>query len=232
MRSPSPPPATRSVPRLFLARVIASAGLASLVLLLLVVLEWEPLMALERDVLVPLHDLAVSDPGLTRTNRILSDWVWDPWTMRALCAVMVAWLLWQGARLLAVCVAATSLAGTLLQQVLKWAVGRERPAWRDPVDSAHFNAYPSGHAMTATVACALLVWLLYRYRARSSLWRGGLVLAAVSVLGAGVTRLYLGVHWPTDVLAGWLFGVLLVAVTALAWGRWSLAASRPGPEAG
>ncbi|WP_434587734.1 phosphatase PAP2 family protein [Streptomyces sp. A5-4] len=199
------------------------------VLLLLVAFEWGPLMAFDRTVANGLHSSAVDHPGITKTNRILSDWVWDPWTMRLLMAVAVGWLLWRGERLLPLWAVATSAAGTLLQQGLKAALGRERPQWPDPVDSAHFAAWPSGHAMTATVTFGLLVWLLALRGADPRLRAAVLVVGVVSVVGVGLTRMYLGVHWPTDVLGGWLLGVALVALSVVAYGR--RPASRPGASA-
>lgn len=176
-------------------------------------------MTLDRTVADALHRRAVAEPGLVHANRILTDWAWDPWTMRALITVAVVALWWRGERLLAGWVAATSLLGTLVQQGLKSAVGRERPQWPDPVDSAHYAAFPSGHAMTATVSCGLLLWLLRRYGVGPRLWRTALVVACVSVVGVGLTRLYLGVHWLSDVVAGWLLGVSLVAfaIAGFAW---------------
>ncbi|MFJ5848529.1 phosphatase PAP2 family protein [Streptomyces sp. NPDC092903] len=191
----------------------------SLALLVLVAARWSPLMSLDRTVVTALHRRAVTEPGLVHVNRVLTDWLWDPWTMRALIAVAVVALWWRGARLLAVWVAASSVFSSLLQQGIKAAVDRERPQWPDPVDSAHYAAFPSGHAMTATVSCGLLLWLLRRHGAGPRVWRVALAAAWVSVLGVGVTRLYLGVHWPTDVLGGWLLGAALAAFTVTGFER-------------
>ena len=195
------------------------ASLAA-VLLILVVVRWSPLMALDRSVARALHRRAVAEPGVVHANRILTDWVWDPWTMRALVAVAVAVLWWRGARLLAGWVAMTSVLSTVLQQGLKSAVGRPRPRWPDPVDTAHYAAFPSGHALTATVSCGLLLWLLHRYGASRPVRRAALAVAVVSVLGVGFTRLYLGVHWPSDVVGGWLLGAALTGFSAAAFERY------------
>ncbi|WTG04155.1 phosphatase PAP2 family protein [Streptomyces sp. NBC_01590] len=195
-------------------------ALLALVVLILVAVRWSPLMTLDRTVAEALHRRAVTEPGLVHANRILTDWAWDPWTMRALIAAAVVALWWRRERLLAVWVAATSMLGSLVQQGLKSAVGRERPQWPDPVDSAHYAAFPSGHAMTATVSCALLLWLLRRYGAGPWLWRTALVVACVSVVGVGLTRLYLGVHWLSDVLGGWLLGVALAAFAIAGFARY------------
>ncbi|MBT2425962.1 hypothetical protein AMK21_24455 [Streptomyces sp. CB00316] len=212
------------------ALTAGTAGLALFaVLLALVAAQWSPLMALDRTVADSLHRHAVAEPGLVRANRVLTDWFWDPWTMRALVAVAVVALWWRGARPLALWVAAASLFGSLLQQGLKAAVDRERPRWPDPVDSAHFAAFPSGHAMTAVVGCGLLLWLLRLYGAGPALWAGAVAVAVVSVIGVAVTRVYLGVHWLTDVVGGALLGVAVVAL-AVAGYAWS--GSSRAPEAG
>jgi undecaprenyl-diphosphatase len=118
-------------------------------------------------------------------------------------------------------VAATAL-GAALQQTLKAAVDRPRPVWSDPVDSAHYAAFPSGHAMTATVVCGLLLWLLHHYGAGRAVCRSALAVAVISVIGVGLTRVWLGVHWPSDVVGGWLLGAMLVALAVVAHGRWRL----------
>ncbi|MFG2990549.1 phosphatase PAP2 family protein [Streptomyces sp. NPDC048257] len=185
-------------------------ALLAAVLTALVVAGWPPLLAFDDRVARDLHAHAVARPALTQFMRVLSDWVWDPWTMRALAAVACVLLWWRGDRGRALRVALVTLAAAAVQQGLKALVGRERPVWSDPVDSAHYAAYPSGHAMTATVVCGLLLWLLPRPAPpwAAAAW----AMAVVSVLGVGFTRVYLGVHWLSDVMAGWLLGVALVAL--------------------
>ncbi|MEV6652475.1 phosphatase PAP2 family protein [Streptomyces sp. NPDC051219] len=200
----------------------------SAVLLALVAAEWSPLLAYDREVADVLHAKAVNDPGFVHLNRVLTDWVWDPWAMRAMLALITGWLLWRGDRLLAGWVVVTAVVGTLLQQGLKAAVGRERPRWQDPVDSAHYAAFPSGHAMTAVVAFGLLLWLLRRFGATAPVWRAAVAVAAVSVVGVGLTRLYLGVHWFSDVLGGCLFGAALVALSAILYARCGSGRGRRG----
>ncbi|MFB7256748.1 phosphatase PAP2 family protein [Streptomyces nojiriensis] len=188
-------------------------ALLGAVLTALVVAQWRPLLAYDERVAQDLHAHAVTHPGVTHLMRVLSDRVWDPWTMRALAAVACVLLWWRGDRGRALRVALVTLVASALQQGLKALVGRERPVWPDPVDSAQYASYPSGHAMTATVVCGLLLWLLPRPGRVPVAWRvAAWAVAVVSVLGVGFTRVYLGVHWPSDVLAGWLLGVALVAL--------------------
>ncbi|MGW0394365.1 phosphatase PAP2 family protein [Streptomyces sp. NPDC003042] len=188
-------------------------ALLAAVLTVLVVIRWQPLAGYDEQVARDLHPYAVSHPGVTQLMRVLTDWVWDPWAMRAVAALVCLWLWRRGDRSRALRVAAATLVASAVQQGLKALTGRERPWWPDPVDSAQYAAYPSGHAMTATVVCGLLLWLLPSTTPRGVVWAAWAV-AAVSVLGVGFTRLYLGVHWFSDVLAGWLLGVALVALTA------------------
>ncbi|MEV7086088.1 phosphatase PAP2 family protein [Streptomyces sp. NPDC093085] len=194
-------------------RTAVALTAAAVVVTLLVAVRWGPLMAFDRTVAEGLHRQAVGDTGLTRVNRVFTDWVWDPWTMRLVTAVAVVALWWRRERLLAVWVIATSALGTGLSQGLKWAVGRPRPHWPDPVATAPYGAYPSGHALTATVTCGLVVWLVWR-RSTARWARGTAVaVAVVSVVGVGFTRMWLGVHWSSDVLGGWLLGAALVTLS-------------------
>ncbi|MFI0773929.1 phosphatase PAP2 family protein [Streptomyces sp. NPDC021212] len=192
-------------------RIAAVLSVLSVALLALVAARWGPLTGADRDIVVPLHRSALDHPGWTETNRVLTDWFWDPWTMRALTAVMVLWLLLRRERTLALWIVVTAASGTALQQGVKALLDRPRPHWANPVDSAHYAAFPSGHALTATVTFGLLLWMLKLHGAPAPWQRLATAVAAVSVLGVGVTRLYLGVHWPTDVLGGWLLGAALVA---------------------
>ncbi|MFG2136552.1 phosphatase PAP2 family protein [Streptomyces sp. NPDC048650] len=211
-------------------------ALLSVLVTLLVAGRWGPLLALDTSLATALHRIAVAWPAWTRANRLLSDWLWDPWTMRAVLAVVVCDLVRCGARRQALWVAVTALAGTALQQTLKAVIGRARPVWPDPVDSAHYAAFPSGHALSAIVTGALVLWLLRLHGAPAGrLWAARAVVA-VSVVGVGVTRVCLGVHWPSDVIGGWLLGgALVAAATAVSpayapppAGGWPGAARRAG----
>ncbi|MGW7457563.1 phosphatase PAP2 family protein [Streptomyces sp. NPDC054797] len=189
------------------------AGIGCAVLgtvLTVLVVGWRPLLSYDEQVARDLHAHAVAHRGVTHAMRVLTDWVWDPWTMRALAALACVLLWRRGDRERALRVAVATVVAAAVQQGLKALVGRERPVWSDPVDSAHYAAYPSGHALTATVVCGLLLWLLPR---PAPAWAPvAWAVAAVSVLGVGFTRIYLGVHWLSDVVAGWLLGVTLVAL--------------------
>ncbi|MFG3255132.1 phosphatase PAP2 family protein [Streptomyces sp. NPDC048172] len=209
-------------------RAAAALGALAAVILFLVVADWRPLISLDRSVARGLHGAALDHPFWTDVNRVLTDWVWDPWTMRLLLALVVLWLLWRGDRLVALWIAGTAAATAAVQQGLKAAVGRDRPVWERPVDSAQYAAMPSGHVMTAAATCVLLLWLLHGLGVRGAPWRAALAVAAVSVAGVAFTRVWTGVHWLTDTLVGGLLGLALpLAALAVGSARYDLRARPP-----
>lgn len=221
----SPPPPSRVTtaagepPARLTRRKLSAAASGSLALFLvllgLVAAGWRPLLDGDAAVARATHRAALAHPGVTEANRVLTDWVWDPWTLRALAALVAVWLLYSRAWRLALWLVLTAAVGTVLQQVVKSAVGRPRPVWRHPVDSAHYAAFPSGHVMTATVTCGVLLWILWLRHRGSGWWWTACAVSAVSCVGVGFTRIWLGVHWLSDVVGGLLLGLATVAVAVL-----------------
>jgi membrane-associated phospholipid phosphatase len=84
---------------------------------------------------------------------------------------------------------------------------RPRPPVVDWATTAGGHAYPSGHTSAATIGAGALAWAVVRHLdqrwARTATW----VVAAVYAGTVGWTRVWLGVHWPLDVVGGWLFGI-------------------------
>ncbi|MEU1543973.1 phosphatase PAP2 family protein [Actinacidiphila glaucinigra] len=206
----------------------AAASAAFLLLLGLVAARWGPLLAGDRALTVELHAVAVRHSGWTRLNRVLTDWVWDPLTMRLLLLAAVVRLLVRRENRQALWLVLAGTLGWVIQQAAKALVGRERPRWPDPVDSAAFAAFPSGHATTAALVCGALLWLLLlRVPARSPWFVAACAVAFVSVVGVGFTRVYLGVHWPSDVLGGWLLAAAVLTGTAALCEPWRTGTGEP-----
>jgi undecaprenyl-diphosphatase len=106
------------------------------------------------------------------------------------------------------------------------AIARARPPRADWAHVASGSAFPSGHTTTSAVVAAV-VWIAVGRSAGSSPWRWPVRLLAVAwALCIGGTRVYLGVHWPTDVLGGWL--LVLAVCAALAGFRGVIGRHLPG----
>jgi undecaprenyl-diphosphatase len=109
-----------------------------------------------------------------------------------------------------------ALGSSIVSSTLKYSFDRPRPQlfeWR--TDYAGLSSFPSGHATTAMVVYATLTYLVIRLEPTRRLRRLTIAIAVVVVLLIGVTRLYLGVHYPSDVIAGYLVGAVWAAVCAL-----------------
>jgi membrane-associated phospholipid phosphatase len=135
----------------------------------------------------------------------------------AAALALIAFRHWRGAIALLVAVASTQL----VVDVLKLAVERPRPD--HALTETNGFSFPSAHSATSVAVYATLT--LLAARAVSGRLRvlvaiaGGLVVVAI-----GLTRIYLGAHYPTDVLAGWLTGAVVVL------GSWALARRVPLPR--
>ena len=101
---------------------------------------------------------------------------------------------------------AAVLGGEVLNALLKSAFDRPRPrlfAWKT---TASLSSFPSGHAMSSVIVYVTLAYLLARLAPSRAMRRLTFAFAAVLVLGIGWSRMYLGVHYPSDVLAGYAAG--------------------------
>lgn len=99
-----------------------------------------------------------------------------------------------------------TIGGTAISEGLKVGFSRPRPDLVAHVVDVTSMSFPSGHAMLSAVTYLTLGALLARSQERAR-DRGYILVAAIIVtLLIGASRVYLGVHWPTDVLAGWCLG--------------------------
>jgi undecaprenyl-diphosphatase len=180
-------------------------------------------LAFDLQIVQAARALRLGHPGLVELLRDLSGLgstlVLSLWT-----AATVGYLLLVSARALAALVATAVLTGSLGLSLLKALFGRMRPGpdWAELV--APGLSFPSGHAAMSAIVFLTLGALLASTHVRHLERIYLLAVATLMTLLVGLSRIALGVHWATDVLAGWAFG----AAWALAW--WLLArALEPAP---
>ena len=113
--------------------------------------------------------------------------------------------------------AVTAGGGSLLNLELKRYFARARPDIAQMLRQAHGYSFPSGHAMGSTVVLGAVSYLAFRTATRWRWKAACLALAWTLILGIALSRVYLGVHWSSDVAAGIAAGALWVSVTTLAY---------------
>jgi len=120
--------------------------------------------------------------------------------------IVAGFLILDGKRNMALFVCGSVLGGLIVATILKDIFERARPDLVPRVAYFSGDSFPSGHSMMSAVAYFTLAALLARSHERTRLKAYFLLLAVLLTVAIGATRVYLGVHWPTDVLAGWTAG--------------------------
>jgi undecaprenyl-diphosphatase len=146
----------------------------------------------------------------------LVTWLRSGWFLVPTGTVVVTYFWLTGHRREAVAFAVIMLGAVLLQLLLKLAFQRARPLpFFGP--ALHTYSFPSGHALNALCFYGTLAVLLGQ-RGRTWWLRAGLGLVAASlVLLIGVSRVYLGVHYPSDVIGGYLAAAIWLSAVGLAF---------------
>ncbi len=156
----------------------------------------------------PWFELAVSDITSLGGYMVLT----------LIVASVAIYLLVAGKWRNAVVVAGAAISGSLLSQMLKAGFARPRPDLVPQLAEVHSMSFPSGHAMVSAVIYLTLGALLARFHQRRRHKALVMIYAVLITMLVGASRIYLGVHWPTDVLAGWCLGAAWAALWWLiAW---------------
>jgi len=122
--------------------------------------------------------------------------------------IAIGFLALDGKSHMAYFAAGSVVGGMVVGALLKDIFQRPRPEIVPHVAYAVNTSFPSGHSMMSAVTYLTLGALLARSQERKRLKAYFLLLAALLTFMVGVSRVYLGVHWPTDVLAGWMAGAV------------------------
>lgn len=188
---------------------------------------WAPLRDADASVTDAVLAVAVAHPGWVDAMLVLTN-VFSPMVLRVAVLLLVIWLVRRrGAVAVAWWAGATMAAGGILGALLKLLVGRDRPDPLAPVAQAVGYSFPSGHALNAALAAGVFLLVLLPFTGERPGRRAALRAAAIGMsLISGLTRIGLGVHYTSDVVAGWLLGVAVVAATTGAYEGWRTGAGR------
>ena len=111
-------------------------------------------------------------------------------------------------------VSATAIFVTILNKTIKTIVQRPRPddiLWLVPQGGFSF---PSGHSITSMAVFGLMLYLIRHFVKKRAVRNVLTAVMLILMFGIGLSRIYVGVHYPTDVLAGWCLGYAVLSVLA------------------
>lgn len=161
-----------------------------------------------------------SNTALTSVMEWVS-WIFGGW--QAILLVIFAGLLvgWRLGRLEFIIVWGAGLI-SLLDQAFKFAVSRPRPSPEQVqvIGINYYNGFPSGHAFFAILFLGILAYILITHSRKRSLPILFLIVIILLILLVGTSRIYLGAHWPSDVLGGYIVGGLFLAILIWVYEKW------------
>lgn len=131
----------------------------------------------------------------------------------------VGFLVLDGKRRVAIILIVATLGALSISTLLKHSIDRDRPNLVPHGTVVYTASFPSGHSMLAASTYLTMAALLMRIQRKRVIKAYILLVAMAMTFLVGISRIYLGVHWPTDVLAGWTAGT---AWAILCWlmARW------------
>lgn len=132
----------------------------------------------------------------------------DALSMAILTTIFTLWLLWRLQMTRAIILAAGMILSGLLTQSLKLFIARPRPNFAALAEDGF--SFPSGHALGAIVFFGFLLFIIIRNIKGRWIKLVFSLLLPLLILAVGFSRVYLGVHWTTDVIGGWVIGGLIL----------------------
>lgn len=108
-----------------------------------------------------------------------------------------------------------SLSSTVVYKLVKSIFQRPRPEMEVRLIPQGGYSFPSGHSMNCIVCCGILIYLIRRYCPNKKAANILTALLGILIIGIGTSRVYVGVHFPTDVLGGWSLGLAFLLVSII-----------------
>ncbi|MEG0661762.1 MAG: phosphatase PAP2 family protein [Anaerovoracaceae bacterium] len=112
-------------------------------------------------------------------------------------------------------VAATAIGTTVIKSIVKPIVARPRPDVAMQLISEGGYSFPSGHAITSIAVYGLLIFLVHQYMEDRKKAMGLTIVLGILAVGIGLSRIYLGVHYLTDVVGGWSAGIAVMVTVMM-----------------
>jgi membrane-associated phospholipid phosphatase len=215
----------------FGARALASAAALALVaipfalLLFLVQGRWDPLLDVDEAARDGLHTYALDHAWFVTLAKVIS-FVGSAWVGVPLFTLVAVWLVRRLLPRLALFVVVTVAGSSLLNALAKLLVDRARPVLPDPVAHASGLSFPSGHAQSAVVWAGVLL-LVFAPMLEGRRRVVAIAAAVCWVLAVGFARVALGVHFVSDVIAGYVLGAAWVIAMAAAFNAWRVERGHP-----
>jgi undecaprenyl-diphosphatase len=172
--------------------------------------DWTIGLAWERGLLRAVH---VELPDWLDAVLVVMPWIGTNITLVPVTVIAVVWLVRRKRSHSAVYLAVTQLGSSTLNPLIKFLYERPRPdiiprrGWYD------WAAYPSGHAIASTAVLTTVCIVLFRVKG----WKWPFYVVVPLLIVSLFSRIYLGVHWPTDVVGGVLIGAVWLAFTYFAF---------------
>ncbi len=191
--------------RIWLLGLIVVGGASSIFIKLAGEVWEQERLAWDVPIMLAVHQL--STPWLD-TLMIGVTWIGFPGAI-AVTAVGAIWFWWRGWRAVAIALLASVIGSSLLNMWLKLLFARPRPSVFTPLIAETTYSFPSGHTMGAVSLYGFAAYLLWRQGQR--VWAVGALLFGLLI---AFSRIYLGVHYPSDVIGALAVGVVWLAVVA------------------
>ena len=193
----------RTLPKLLLIYSLFWVPIVIIITLASAVRSNKPLLG-EVNILNHIHTL--STPVLNKVFTIITTLGSAPIVIIVI-VVMCAVLLYKKRRNQALFLLVAAGGTTVINVILKLLFHRTRPSLWHHIVVENDYSFPSGHAMISCALALSVIVLCWRFRYRWLI----VVVAGLYVMLVGFSRLYLGVHYPSDVIAGWLISALWIA---------------------